>query len=1010
MGYLVRGSRYEIGFLQGDKNVMNKTNVCRALIASILLTSFWYTPKAHADLNEGLVGHYRFDEGIGTTTADQSDSARRGTLVGGVAWVPGVYGSALQFNGADAMVETGESFLSGLTEFTLAGWISAANPTAGRIALFGQNDTLECGFNNSEVGIYTPSNAGGGWQWIGVPYTFAYPSWHHVAISANMESIILYVDGEEVASGSVGASTFGTSGDPFNIGAATLDATGNWFDGEIDDVWVFVRALTAEEILEVMAGGIEPTSAAKPIPEDGMSDVPRDSDLSWTASKFAQKHDVYFGTVWGDVNDATSPVSQGQSASAFDPGRLDFGQTYYWRVDEVNGAPDNTVFKGEVWSFTVEPYARPITNVTAMASSSQAANMGPEKTVDGSGLDALDQHGIDGTAMWLSGMGDATPSIQFEFDKVYKLANMLVWNSNQIVESFIGLGAKDVVIETSVDGAEWTVVQGATLLNQATGSPTYTANTDVDFGGVQARFVRITISAGWGFMPQYGLSEVRFLYVPTFAREPDPANGSAVASASVDLAWRSGREAASHEVWLGTDPNALALVGATSEPAYTAGSLSFSSTYFWSITEVNNAEAVTAHAGDIWSFATPDYGIVDSFDQYNDECERIFFAWEDGLGHNGGDEIEDCEVPASNGNGGGSIVGNNQAPFAERTIVNIGSTQSLPFSYDNAFGLSEATLSIDGQDWTASGIQTLAIAFYGTEGNTGTLYVKINNTKIVYDLDPGDIARSGWQAWNIDLTGVGGLQNVTSLTIGVDGASAAGMLYIDDMRLYAQPGEILTPVQPDSAGLVAHYSFDEGAGTTVGDSSGNGTDGTVMGVTQWVPGKIGGAMAFNGFENYVDCGNNAIFDITDVISLSVWVNANDAGNGEHNMWLGKGDHSYAIKHQTGNNIEFFVHEGGNWHVVHHPLDDSFNGAWHHVAGTFDGSQLALYLDGMLVSTTDYVGPINASTHAVAMGSNSEVAGRFYEGQLDDARIYNRVLTPAEILHLAGRTQPVHEPF
>jgi len=387
--------------------------------------------------------------------------------------------------------------------------------------------------------------------------------------------------------------------------------------------------------------------------------------------------------------------------------------------------------------------------------------------------------------MWLSGMGDPAPWIQYDFDKVYKLDALLVWNSNQLVESFVGLGAKDVVIETSVDGAEWTVLEGATLFNQATGSATYTANTSIDFGGILAQAVRITINAGYGFLPQYGLSEVRILYVPTFAREPQPASGSVMASANVELAWRSGREAASSEVYLGTDAADLPLLGTTTESSMTASGLNYSTTYFWSVTEVNEAEAVTAYASDVWSFTTPDYGIVDSFDQYDDNCNRIFFAWEDGLGHNGGEEIDGCDVPASNGNGGGSIVGNDTAPFAEKTIVNAGSTQSLPFNYDNSFGPSEAALSLGGQDWSVSGIQTLSLYFRGETGNTGSLYLKINNTKVTYEGSSGGIGRPAWQAWNIELANTGAsLGNVTQLTIGVDGGSAAGMLYIDDIRLY----------------------------------------------------------------------------------------------------------------------------------------------------------------------------------------------------------------------------------
>jgi hypothetical protein len=524
-------------------------------------------------------------------------------------------------------------------------------------------------------------------------------------------------------------------------------------------------------------------AARNPEPPTGQTDLPRETDLNWSPGINAAPtngHTLYFSESFNDVNDGIGAITQ--SDTGYDPGLLDFGMTYYWRVDEVNSAPDFTVFRGDVWSFTVEPKALPIEGVIATASSANSADMGPEKTVDGSGLNALDQHGTMPTDMWLSGMGDATPSIQYDFDKAYKLDELLVWNSNQLIESFIGLSAKDVVIETSVDGVEWTVLEGATLFNQATGMEDYTANTSIDFGGILAQSVRITINAGYGMLPQYGLSELRFLYIPTFAREPMPADGSSLDSANVELSWRSGREAASSEVYLGTDAADLALLGTTTDNSLVASGLNYSTTYYWSVTEVNDAEAVTSYAGEVWSFTTPDFGTVDDFDQYDDKCNRIFFAWADGLGHNGGTDIPDCDVPPSNGNGGGSIVGNDVAPFAEQSTVNPGgSTQSLPLNYDNSFGPSEAKLVLDAQDWSASEVQTLSLAFYGAAGNTGTLYVKINNSKLT---STQSLALEGWQLWNVDLNGVSGLQNVTSLTIGVDGGNAAGMLYIDDIRLY----------------------------------------------------------------------------------------------------------------------------------------------------------------------------------------------------------------------------------
>jgi len=749
-----------------------------------------------------------------------------------------------------------------------------------------------------------------------------------------------------------------------------------------------------------------PTKAKSPSPETGGIDVDRDTVLSWVPGKFAAKHNVYLSVNLADVNEsaASALIGENLSNSSLDPGRLEFGQTYYWRVDEVNSAPDFTVYPGKLWEFTIEPHGRPITNITATASSSNSDIMGPEKTIDGSGMNALDQHSTLGSDMWLSGMGDPAPSIQYDFDKVYKLDEMLVWNSNEMVESFVGLGAKDVVIETSMDGAEWTVLEGATLFNQAPGAEGYEANTTIDFGGVLAQSVRITISAGWGFLPQYGLSEVRILYIPTFAREAQPADGSTVDSANLELSWRSGREAASSEVYLGTDAADLALLGTTSDNSMAASGLNYSTTYFWSITEVNDAEVPTSHAGDVWSFITPDFGTVDDFEQYNDICNRIFFAWEDGLGHNGGEDVDDCDVPASNGNGGGSIVGNDQAPFAEKTIVNIGgSTASLPFNYDNAFGDSYATLAIDGQDWTASGIKTLAIAFSGEEGNTGTLYVKINNAKILYDRNPADIAGSGWQAWNVDLTGVSGLQNVTSLTIGVDGASAAGMLYIDDIRLYPLAGELVTPVDPGTDGLVAKYSFEGDAN----DSSGNGNNGTVEGGATFSPGKVGSALDCGGFDGFVSTGRSASslgIDGNKPRTVTCWAYTrvfNDGGL--YDVGARSDTQDFCLRTMGTDNVWRIQYWGGDSDFTLDSMEK-----WVHFTHVHDGTNTKIYADGLLI--VDWAKTINTSDDNPWQIGCYGWQNDYFDGMIDELHLYNRALSPEEALFMAGKTQPVHKPF
>ncbi len=529
-----------------------------------------------------------------------------------------------------------------------------------------------------------------------------------------------------------------------------------------------------------------PKTSSAPVPAVGAVDVPRDVVLSWKAAPNAATHDVYFGTSLDDVNAASRSnpmgllLSQGQAGTTFDPpGILDFSTTYYWRVDEVNGAPDFTIFKGGVWSFTAEPFAYPVANIVATSNVIFDEGAGPQNTVNGSGLNANNQHSTTSTDMWLAKpVGGESVWIQYEFDGIYKLHQMLVWNYNVQFEVILGFGLKDVTVEYSENGTDWTVL-GDVELAQATARETYAANTTIDFEGIAARFVRLSVNSNWGGMAQYGLSEVRFMYIPVQTREPQPADGATDVSVESALAWRAGRDAVSHEVYLGTDPEALTPAATVAGNSYAPGALNLATTYYW---QVNAVQETESWEGAVWSFATQEYLVVEDFESYTDDIdagEAIFDTWIDGWVNNTG-----------------STVGHLQTPFAERTIVRSG-RQSMPLFYDNTgVATSEADYTLTA-NWSQHGIRSLSLYFYGAEGNTGQLYVKINGTRIAYDGPAVNLARPAWQLWSIDLSKAGNVSSVRSLTIGVEGAGAKGVVYIDDIRLYP---EVLDYSSPDITG------------------------------------------------------------------------------------------------------------------------------------------------------------------------------------------------------------------
>ncbi len=761
-----------------------------------------------------------------------------------------------------------------------------------------------------------------------------------------------------------------------------------------------------------------PGSATAPRPADKAADVPRDVTLGWTAGKFAAAHDVYVGLSAADVNNAARAnpsgvlASQGQNAASYAPTGLAFGQTYYWRVDEVNAPPSSIVIKGATWRFTVEPYAYSIKNVTATASSAQPG-AGPEKTVDGSGLNSLDQHSTELSDMWLSA-GLQPDWIQFAFDKAYKLSAMWVWNSNQMIESIVGFGVKSAKVEYSLDGSTWTELPGVPEFSQATGLPTYASNTTVNFGGVFAKYVKLTVNSHWGMAAPVGLSEVRFFTVPVQARAPEPATAATGVTVDAALNWRPGREAASHNVYFGTDQQAVidgtVAAQTATDHSFSPSSLQLGTTYYWRVDEVNEAAATKSWAGDVWSFTTEEYRAVDDFESYtDDEGNRIYEAWVDGYGTTNN----------------GSQVGYAQAPFAETKIVH-GGKQAMPLNYSNAgaITISEAVRTFEAQDWTANGVKSLSLWFQGAAGNSGQLYLKINNTKVPYNGGAGDIAKLAWRPWNIDLSTVGGnLSHVTKLTIGVEGAGATGVVYIDDIRLYPKTPEFITPTDPGQANLLALYTFE---GNT-NDTSGHGLNGTIKQATLVSSGRTGGGSALQVEKaGYVDLGNRPSLDFgTGDWALTAWYKNTMTGTADADKGtiISKGGDNTGGKRyglvmsETVSGVVTLVVDDDVTKYVTDSKSVTNDDRWHFVVGQRQGTTLQIWIDGQLEGSTTVPATYNlsgTSQHDAFLGAMTYHPDgsmfKLYNGLIDDVRIYDRALSQAEILWLAGSTSPVATPM
>ena len=307
---------------------------------------------------------------------------------------------------------------------------------------------------------------------------------------------------------------------------------------------------------------------------------------------------------------------------------------------------------------------------------------------------------------------------------------------------------------------------------------------------------------------------------PGAVGSPNPANGATGVKMTATLSWKPSDSAASHQVYFGTDKQAVHNATTASpeykgardlgSESYDPGKLAWLTTYYWRIDEVNNVHPDSPWKGPLWSFTTADFIVVDDFESYNDldpndpESNRIFNTWIDGY-----------EQPAN-----GSIVGYAEPPFCEQIIVHSGG-QSMPLFYDNSgpANYSEATLPLTyPRDWTEEGVKILTIWFRGDSANDAEpMYVALNGTAVIPYDNPDAAQIAAWTQWNIKLQAFADqgvdLANVDTVAIGFGDknnpqAGGSGKVFVDDIRLYRSPSVDVENFSFELPGTEKQLGFD----------------------------------------------------------------------------------------------------------------------------------------------------------------------------------------------------------
>ena len=587
---------------------------------------------------------------------------------------------------------------------------------------------------------------------------------HDGYISDNRDDVVAGADAAFVGNQSAANIIVGLPGFPFPEGL--IPATTYYLRIDeinpsnpdspwVGDVWSFT---------------VPPKIAWQPNPSDGARFVDPNADLSWSAGWGANLHYVYFGDNFDEVSNAAGATSQMDTMFALDT--LEAGKTYYWRVDELDEVP--LEHKGEVWSFTVTTgegglKGEYFSNVS-LSGTPAFTRIDPEVNFDWGAEGPGAPLKADGwSARWTA---DLLTSVDdtYTFDVNSEGGTRLWIDGNKIIDVWAShVPAKYPSQPTYLKAGIHTL-----RLEYA----------DWDRDALQ-KLSWATSTMAEQIIPAGPLQ------LPFLARQPSPADGIVGVNLASALAWKPGYAVASHDVYFGTDGDAVANATKSSpeykgskplgEESLDIGSLDYNAVYYWRVDEVNDLNPDSPWKGNLWTFDTGDLLVVEDFEGYDDidppvgePGNRIWDKWIDGYG-----------TPDN-----GALISNDVPPYAEKTTVH-GGNQSMKLRFDNTGKFSEATLTlVFPTDWTDHDVTKLSLWFISSPGNDADrIFVALNGTAAVYHDDPAATQTPIWQEWVIDLAAFGtDLTNVNTITIGVGtkgvpGTAGTGAMYIDDIRL-----------------------------------------------------------------------------------------------------------------------------------------------------------------------------------------------------------------------------------
>ena len=529
------------------------------------------------------------------------------------------------------------------------------------------------------------------------------------------------------------------------------------------------------------------------------------------------------------------------------------------------------------------------------------------------------------------------------------------------------------------------------------------------------------------------LARISLVSSPT-ANNPYPPNNAKNISIDSILNWIPGNHAEEHYVYLSTNINDILLnkteVNIPTQPQdsniFNPGFLELDKTYYWRVDEINETDVNSPWTGDIWKFKTSDKFIIDDFESYynNNDLHQI---WSEN---------------------------SSQINITDNTSYSCSKSMEFSYSYNGNFD-DKAILNFDQpQDWKSTNAKILELFFYGKSDNVTAncqMYIAIGDgiseTIIPYGSDCNDIKKEIWQQWEIDLRNISeiDLSRIEYICIGLRNdpnqpiTHGNGHIYIDDIKLH--PSRCLQKNRPiadlngdcvvdfddftelsytwlDSGYNVYHvaepnlpliwYTFD---GRTL-DLTGN-SEAQIHGNPNFTLGFYGQAINFDGEKDYIELTQveNSFSQIEKSITICFWQYGKDSLN--HRDTIICSDYEYNVYDPSISiNLGCWKQPGRyNWDcgLSSRPSDKRLSGNhryksewaehWNHWAFTKDATTgiMQIYLNGILYDSREesdrHISTINSFT--IGNGWYG-----YYDGLLDDLKIFDYVLSQPEIAYTA----------